>query len=27
LLPCFAGEASLATWLLVKGIDLAGVPD
>lgn len=25
LLPCFAGEASLATWLLVKGIDSAEV--
>jgi hypothetical protein len=23
LLPCFVGEASLATWLLVKGIDIA----
>lgn len=25
LLPCFVGEASLATWLLVKGIDMAEV--
>lgn len=27
LLPCFVGEASLATWLLVKGIDMAEMPD
>lgn len=27
LLPCFVGEASLATWLLVKGIDIAEMPD
>jgi hypothetical protein len=27
LLPCFAGEASLATWLLIKGIDTAEMPD
>jgi hypothetical protein len=26
LLPCFFGEASLATWLLVKGIDMAETP-
>ena len=26
VLPCFVGEASLATWLLVKGIDIAEVP-
>ena len=27
LLPCFVGEASLATWLLVKGINIAEMPD
>jgi len=27
LLPCFVGEASLATWLLAKGIDIAEMPD
>jgi hypothetical protein len=27
LLPCFFGEASLATWLLVKGINMAEMPD
>lgn len=27
LLPCFAGEASLATWLLIKGIDVEERPD
>jgi hypothetical protein len=27
LLPCFVGEASLATWLLVKGVDIAEMPD
>lgn len=27
LLPCFVGEASLATWLLVKGIDIGEMPD
>jgi hypothetical protein len=27
LLPCFFGEASLATWLLVKGIDIPEAPD
>ena len=26
LLPCFVGEASLATWLLVKGVDVAEMP-
>ncbi len=26
LLPCFFGEAALATWLLVKGIDIAEMP-
>jgi hypothetical protein len=26
LLPCFVGEASLATWLLVKGVDIAEMP-
>ena len=27
LLPCFIGEASLATWLLVKGVALREMPD
>jgi hypothetical protein len=27
ILPCFVGEASLATWLVVKGIDVAEMPD
>ena len=27
LLPCFVGEASLATWLLIKGVDTAEMPD
>ena len=27
LLPCFVGEASLATWLLIKGVDIAEMPD
>jgi hypothetical protein len=27
LLPCFVGEASLATWLLVKGVDITEKPD
>lgn len=27
ILPCFVGEASLATWLLVKGVDVAEMPD
>jgi hypothetical protein len=27
ILPCFVGEASLATWLLIKGIDIAEMPD
>jgi hypothetical protein len=27
MLPCFVGEASLATWLLVKGINIAEMPD
>ena len=26
LLPCFVGEASLATWLLVKGVDVTKMP-
>ena len=26
LLPCFVGEASLATWLLLKGVDMAEMP-
>jgi hypothetical protein len=26
LLPCFLGEASLATWLLVKGVDIPEMP-
>jgi hypothetical protein len=27
LLPCFFGEAALATWLLVKGVDIEEMPD
>ena len=26
LLPCFVGEASLATWLLVKGVEVVETP-